>query len=100
MATLGTVSPRQNRRRDPAADLRVPSYLRRDETQLWHGEEYLVRHLSGSASAKEYRCPGCDHEIRAASPHVVVWPAYDPDATHRRHWHTACWQARERRGRH
>ncbi len=31
-------------------------------------------------------------------PHVVVWSAQDTDAAGRRHWHTACWAARDRRG--
>ena len=26
-------------------------------------------------ATKTYRCPGCDHEISPAQPHVVVWPA-------------------------
>ena len=49
-----------------------------------------------TASARPYRCPGCDQELRASSPHVVVWPEGRPDD--RRHWHTACWAARTRRG--
>ena len=73
----------------------------------------MVRSLTGSASTKPYRCPGCDQEIRPATPHVVSWPAYPRDsdsdsgdgtlwdtdsaADRRRHWHTACWKARDRR---
>jgi hypothetical protein len=57
---------------------------------------YVVRHVAGSASGRPYRCPGCDHELRPATPHVVAWPEGRPDD--RRHWHTACWGARERRG--
>ena len=26
-------------------------------------------------ATKSYRCPGCDHEIRSGTAHVVVWPA-------------------------
>ena len=33
----------------------------------------------------------------AGTPHVVAWPADDPDATDRRHWHAGCWAARDRR---
>jgi hypothetical protein len=56
---------------------------------------FVVRTVSG-ASGKSYRCPGCDQELRPATPHVVTWPQGEPDD--RRHWHTACWSARERRG--
>ena len=38
--------------------------------------DWVVRALTGSASTKAYRCPGCDQEIRPATPHVVSWPAY------------------------
>ena len=38
---------------------------------------------------KVYRCPGCDHEIRAGEGHEVVVPRNDPGA--RRHWHSGCW---------
>ncbi|HVE99423.1 MAG TPA: hypothetical protein VNA12_09615 [Mycobacteriales bacterium] len=54
-----------------------------------------MRRVTGSAATRAYRCPGCDHEIRPATPHVVAWPADDLD--HRRHWHTACWDRRDAR---
>ncbi|MFG1910280.1 hypothetical protein [Kribbella sp. NPDC048928] len=65
------------------------------------GEEWNVRRVSGSASAKSYRCPGCDQQILPATPHVVVWPDNPSllgaiggvqSLDERRHWHTACWQ--------
>ncbi|MCU1590333.1 MAG: ATP/GTP-binding protein [Frankiales bacterium] len=56
---------------------------------------FVVRHVSG-ASGKAYRCPGCDQELRPSTPHVVSWPEGRPDD--RRHWHAACWSARDRRG--
>jgi len=70
--------------------------------------DWVVRGLTGAASDKVYRCPGCDQEIRQGTPHVVSWPAYARDsdlepwdtesaADRRRHWHTACWRARDRR---
>ncbi|MFL6241325.1 MAG: hypothetical protein ACJ735_17720 [Actinomycetes bacterium] len=69
-----------------------------ERVEEWSGGEYVVRPITGSASTKTYRCPGCDHEIRPATPHVVVWPADHPaGADDRRHWHTACWRARDRR---
>ena len=61
------------------------------------GVPYVVRTVTGSAAGKPYRCPGCDQEIRRGVPHLVTWPEGDDDATDRRHWHTACWDARERR---
>ena len=59
------------------------------------GEEWIVRHITGSSSTKTYRCPGCDQEIRPATPHVVAWLTDALDG--RRHWHTPCWRARDRR---
>jgi hypothetical protein len=65
------------------------------------GGEWNVRRVSGSASAKSYRCPGCDQQILPATPHVVVWPDNPSllgalggaqSLDERRHWHTACWQ--------
>jgi hypothetical protein len=60
--------------------------------------DWVVRRISGSAATKTYRCPGCDQEIRPATPHLVAWPA-DRRAGEedRRHWHSACWNARGRR---
>lgn len=58
--------------------------------------DFVVRPITGSRSTKTYRCPGCDQEIRPATPHLVVWPVGDEE--HRRHWHRPCWQARDRRG--
>jgi hypothetical protein len=67
----------------------------------WGGEDWVARRISGSASTKAYRCPGCDQEIRPATPHVVAWPAgVEGEASRledRRHWHTPCWDARDRR---
>jgi hypothetical protein len=65
--------------------------------ESWRGEDYLVRRVPGSAAGKRYRCPGCDHEVSGAVPHVVAWPEHDGGAEHRRHWHTPCWEARDRR---
>ena len=49
---------------------------------------------SVGASDRVHRCPGCDQEISRV-PHIVAWPIGDPDS--RRHWHTPCWGARDRR---
>ncbi|MGQ0841260.1 hypothetical protein [Actinokineospora sp.] len=61
--------------------------------------EWLVRGIPGAQATKAYRCPGCDHEIPAGRPHLVVWPAEDYGTVEdRRHWHQGCWSARGRRG--
>lgn len=59
---------------------------------------YVVRSVIGSRGGpgKAYRCPGCDQLLPPGIPHVVAWPQGRPDD--RRHWHTACWSARDRRG--
>jgi hypothetical protein len=60
--------------------------------------DWLVRTVPGAHATKTYRCPGCDHEIRPGTPHVVVWPADETGSVaDRRHWHRACWDARGRR---
>ncbi|TDC29374.1 hypothetical protein E1211_26120 [Micromonospora sp. 15K316] len=67
--------------------------------QQWRDGEWQVRGISGGSSVKTYRCPGCDQEIRPGVPHVVAWPADGRgDLSDRRHWHRACWGARDRRG--
>jgi hypothetical protein len=88
--------------------------LRRPETVEEAADgDWVVRRLTGAASGKTYRCPGCDQEILAGTPHLVTWPAYprgsgddvgdgdpwdtDSAADRRRHWHGACWQARAHR---
>jgi len=57
---------------------------------------HVVRAVAGSSGGKGYRCPGCDQLLPGAVPHIVAWPQGRPDD--RRHWHTACWSARGRRG--
>jgi hypothetical protein len=70
--------------------------------------DWVVRPVPGARADKIYRCPGCDQEIRPGTAHVVTWPAYARDsdldpwdtgaaADWRRHWHTTCWRARDRR---
>lgn len=71
-------------------------------TEMYGGEEYVVRQVTGSAATKAYRCPGCDQMIRPATPHTVAWPVEpsmfsDSALEERRHWHTPCWRARDRR---
>jgi hypothetical protein len=70
--------------------------------EVFQGEEYEVRSVTGSAATKPYRCPGCDQVIRPATPHTVAWPVVAPmfassGLDERRHWHNPCWKARDRR---
>ena len=73
-----------------------------DAVESWRHAQWRVRQIPGSAAVKLYRCPGCDHEIRPGVPHLVVWPlepiAGEAGEAARRHWHTGCWRARDRRG--
>ena len=63
-------------------DRRVERFLARenqarvsaDRVEPYGGEEYVVRRVTGSASTKPYRCPGCHQVIRPATPHTVAWP--------------------------
>jgi hypothetical protein len=91
--------PRANRRRrdDAPLDLgRVHGGV--PQMERYAGGEWFVRRLNGASSDRSYLCPGCQQVIAPGTPHVVVWPADGagglPD---RRHWHTPCWAARERR---
>ncbi|MFD7918831.1 ATP/GTP-binding protein [Streptomyces sp. NPDC059740] len=95
------MSPRRNRpqgggqspdRPDRAGSVRFGL----ETTQEWRGEEWVVRQVGGSGAGKRYRCPGCDQEIPPGVPHVVAWPRLG-DVDDRRHWHTSCWNARDRR---
>ena len=65
-----------------------------DRVEPFHGEDYVVRRVTGSAATKPYRCPGCQQVIRPGISHLVVVP--DGEADMRRHWHGPCWR-RERR---
>lgn len=92
------MSPRRNRphgARGPA-ERDQESGVGGSATEWWQGEEWVVRPIAGAASAKHYRCPGCDQEIPPGVGHVVAWREYD-GLDDRRHWHRACWNARDRR---
>ncbi|MGE2815937.1 hypothetical protein ACQI5H_12445 [Mycobacterium heidelbergense] len=86
------------RRRTPPRGRSVGAVFRRVETGP-DGDEYDVRPVAAARAVKTYRCPGCDHEIRSGTAHLVVWPA-DSHAgvDDRRHWHTSCWANRATRG--
>ena len=84
--------------RAPQSEPREPAGGMQDVEEHDDGD-WVVRRITGASTTKNYRCPGCDQEIRPGTAHVVAWPA-DRSAGEddRRHWHTPCWKARGRRG--
>ncbi|YAL84152.1 hypothetical protein ACMYYO_04890 [Dermacoccaceae bacterium W4C1] len=67
-------------------------------TETYAGSSYQVRSLRGNAEGRTYVCPGCQATLSSGMAHVVVWPVDGlGDVTDRRHWHTPCWKARDRR---
>jgi hypothetical protein len=74
-----------------------PSSVGPEQTESWPDGDWVVRLVPGAASAKSYRCPGCDQEIPAGTPHLVAWPSLSPGPTERRHWHRPCWDRRIQR---
>jgi hypothetical protein len=84
--------PRRNRR-DPGFFQAQTAPRARSAAPAWAElPGYDVRHVGGE---KGYRCPGCDHLVRAGIWHLVVVPNGVPDE--RRHWHTECWRGELRR---
>ncbi|UNB54611.1 hypothetical protein [Mycolicibacterium sp. YH-1] len=86
------------KRRPPPRKPRTlpPSLAGRRVEQGPDGYDYEVKPVASSRATKIYRCPGCDHEIRPGTAHVVAWPADAGESAvdDRRHWHTACWANR------
>jgi hypothetical protein len=101
--------PRHNRRRREEPATTDAASIGRGAVRSVEGPDgdWYVRPVTGAAATKSYRCPGCDQEIRPATPHLVVWPddgaqvvlsaAGGSGLRDRRHWHSTCWNARERR---
>ncbi len=85
-------------RRHPRPEERRPVSSGGDSAQVevHRDGSWNVRRLTGVTVVKAYRCPGCQQEIAVGTPHVVAWPT-ESDGEERRHWHTGCWAARERR---
>jgi hypothetical protein len=85
-------------RRHPRPERSRPPAPAGDSTEIeQHPDgEFYVRRLTGITVVKAYRCPGCEQMIEIGKPHTVAW-SVDGDSTDRRHWHTACWAARDRR---
>jgi hypothetical protein len=90
--------PRRNRdHREPARELAVGG-AGWQRLESGPDGDWYVRNVSATQTVKSYRCPGCDHEIRPGTAHVVVWPADElGTVADRRHWHLGCWQSRATR---
>ncbi|GGS52975.1 MULTISPECIES: hypothetical protein [Actinokineospora] len=89
--------PRRNRSQ-PTGPRPLSGALADQRRESGPDGEWLVRNVPGTHATKTYRCPGCDHEIRPGTAHVVAWSAEDGGTVaDRRHWHTGCWSARSRR---
>ncbi len=90
------MSPRKNypkNKRPKRQNLEITASNQRFEE---HSEGlYTVRNLTGSGATKPYRCPGCDHMIPLATPHIVAW--LEDDEEGRRHWHSTCWAKKDKR---
>lgn len=87
------MSPRKARRRDETPPpLRIGGWAAQES----HPDgDWMVRAITAEAAVKEYRCPGCQQEVRPGIAHIVAWRPGEED--NRRHWHTPCWRARSRR---
>lgn len=64
--------------------------------------QWVVQQVRGTDSGKTYVCPGCSQLLPAATDHTVAWRSENEYAVGggvscRRHWHTACFNARRRR---
>ncbi|MFY0406281.1 hypothetical protein [Solicola sp. PLA-1-18] len=94
----GRRQARQQHRAERAAEAGSGSWLGgHQQVERRSGAEWVVRSVTGAASSKQYRCPGCSQAIGPSTPHVVVWPVEkallsDSALDERRHWHRACWQ--------
>ena len=88
---------RRNRREEQPEPKEIRLGGMRRSESLADGD-WIVTQVTGAATTKTYRCPGCDMEITPGSPHIVAWPDYlsggDAAIEERRHWHTACWKRR------
>lgn len=100
--------PRSNRPRRPDRRVVAPppelgsSLAGMQRIEEHRDGEWIVRSVSGGSSSKPYRCPGCQQEVSAGTPHIVAWPAQgvlgrQTTIEERRHWHTPCWRSRDRR---
>ncbi|NHN56345.1 hypothetical protein G9U51_11210 [Calidifontibacter sp. DB0510] len=91
--------PRRPRRRPQPSRGDISRVLETGmRVESYAGQRWNVRPVRGNDSGRVYVCPGCSQQLPASIAHVVVWPAEGlGDVSDRRHWHTTCWAARDRR---
>ena len=91
--------PRSNRRRREATSISIDRALGgMTRTESHPDGEWAVRRVKGSVAPRSYLCPGCQQVFDGTRPHIVAWPTDGlGSVADRRHWHTTCWQARNRR---
>ncbi len=94
-----TVMPRSNRRRRVSTSLSIERALGASTRTEEHPDgTWSVRQVAGRQSDRRYLCPGCQQTFSGTTPHIVAWPADGLGSLDdRRHWHTTCWRARNRR---
>ncbi|GAA2179489.1 hypothetical protein GCM10009785_06300 [Brooklawnia cerclae] len=87
--------------RRPSKHLRPARPLRIADQSSAHKADglWVVRHVRPENAVKSYTCPGCLRTIPPGVAHVVAWPHTPPIGStsgveFRRHFHTACWNAR------
>lgn len=91
--------PRRNRskREEPRGDL-ARALTGGVQRVSYAGRTWVARSVRGNDEGRVFRCPGCQAEFSSALAHEVVWPDDGLGGVQdRRHWHTACWRARDRR---
>ena len=70
---------KHRRRTDDTGNVNGPAAYGARRVEDFGGEDWVVQTITGSASTKTYRCPGCDHEIRPGEGHKVVVPREAPE---------------------
>jgi hypothetical protein len=96
-------SSRRSKRRpwgEPHPELDVQRATGGRRSEAAPDGSWIVQSVAGSA--KSYICPGCQQLVLPGTAHLVAWPedglfGREWAVAERRHWHTACWRARDRR---
>ena len=91
----------KKRRGDGNASGRATGGSSRSEAEASPDHQYVggfgeleVRRVQPYEATKGYVCPGCHRDIPKGTGHYVVVPGLAPEL--RRHWHTPCWERRDR----
>lgn len=76
----------------------APSHRPTASQVRYAGQVWAVRQVRPNDSGRLYRCPGCQGHVGSDVAHTVVWPLDAMQTVeNRRHWHSVCWAARDRR---